>query len=169
MHLAALAAAAIAAIRRPVVRIIVVPLTAFTLVLSLILALAGVPVAFAEDAVVITESSPWTDFWAALQAPLLAFATAVLGALGIAITGVVRRKFGAEAALAFNRTYEIAMTAAAGWLKARLQGRALDDKMLDEAVEYVLSSYPEVRDIEPRAKVIADDILAALGRLGVKA
>lgn len=114
-------------------------------------------------------ASPWADFWAALQAPLVVFATAVLTALGGIVSYYARRFLGERAALAVNESYRIAMEAAAGWLRGRLNGKQLDDFMLDEAINYVTQSYPEVERTEPDRNVIGEDIMAAFGRLLAKA
>jgi hypothetical protein len=148
-------------------------LAAFAAAAMIAAVFIGLPIlaiaAFAQDVIIAPTPSPWASFWAAIQAPLLAFVTAVLGALGVAIAGVVRKKFGAEAELAFNQVYRIAMDAAAGWLAARIaEGRVIDDALVNEAVDYATRSYPEVQTIEPRLANIAEDILAAFGRLKAK-
>ena len=126
--------------------------------------------AFAQEAVTFSpDLSPWVAFWAALQAPLVVFATAVLTALGGIVSYYARRFLGERAALAVNESYRIAMEAAAGWLRGRLNGRPLDDRMLDEAIDYVTTSYPEVPRIEPDTKVVGEDIMAAFGRLLARA
>ncbi len=145
-------------------------LSAFTLVAVLIaVAFITAPLvapAFAQEVVTMPpDLSPWVAFWAALQAPLVVFATAVLTALGGIVSYYARRFLGERAALAINESYRIAMEAAAGWLRGRLDGRPLDDRMLDEAIDYVTTSYPEVPRIEPDARVVGEDIMAAFGRL----
>lgn len=136
----------------------------------IVVALLLVPViavmAFAQDAVVITPASPWDDFWRQIQAPLAAFAMAVLTAFGTVVTFYARRWFGDGAALAANQSYKIAMEAAAGWLAAKLlTGREMDDALLSEATDYITGSYPEVSKIEPNLFTVGEDILAAFGRL----
>jgi hypothetical protein len=125
--------------------------------------------AAAQDVALPASASPWAAFWAALQAPLVVFATAVLTALGGIVSYYARRFLGERAALAVNESYRIAMEAAAGWLRGRLNGRTLDDRMLEEAIDYVTQSYPEVERTEPDRNVVGEDIMAAFGRLLAKA
>jgi len=138
-------------------------------VACLYLAFPSQPAAAQEVIAATVEPSPWAAFWAAIHAPLVVFATAVLTALGGIVSYYARRFLGERAALAVNESYRIAMEAAAGWLRGRLNGRTLDDRMLDEAVDYVTVSYPEVPKIEPNTRVIGEDIMAAFGRLLAKA
>jgi hypothetical protein len=126
--------------------------------------------AFAQE-VAVVPASPWAEFWAALQAPLLAFATAVLSALGLIVSYYAKCFLGERAALAVNTTYQMAVDQAAGWLAAKLgqgsAGMAVDpaSPVVAEAIRYVRESYPEVNAIEPVGTILAKDVIAAFGRL----
>lgn len=139
---------------------------------TLVVVLALIGIAFAQDAGTVVPASPWADFWADVQAPLAVFATAVLTALGSIVAYYARRFLGERSALAVNEIYRMAVDAGGGWMMAKIGAGAVppsvEDRVLADAIEYVRKSYPDTKDIEPNGRNLANDILAAFGRLKAK-
>jgi hypothetical protein len=92
----------------------------------------------AQEAIVVTDPSPWADFWAALQAPLAVFVMAVLGLLGSTVSYYARKIGGVQAEKIANGAYQILLDQAAGWVRGeRKEG---EEVTIDDAVNYLRHS-----------------------------
>lgn len=182
MSTVALAAAALAAASRPVIRIIVAPVTALSLVLALLVVAAGIPVAFAQDpgsmsgagAVIIAPTpSIWDQVWNAVFVAIAPIVVIVIGWVGVKLRAAAEKWFGAEAALAANQSYKLMLLAGAGLLRQKWVAAGKDPAMFDRFVEDVLAYLQnswgdELDEAEPRIDVVRQDLLAAFGELMAK-
>lgn len=136
------------------------------IVVAILLVPVFVVAAFAQDAVVVTDASPWPAFWQMLWPPLATFLMAVLGLLGAIVSYYAKKIGGSKAEVIANSAYQILLDQAAGWLLEERKNGA--DVTIDDAVEYLRKSYPEVKDHEPSGAMLGSDIIGAVGRMLAK-
>ena len=147
---------------------------AFLFAAPVVMFILSVDFAQAQDAVAAVEPGPWDQFWVQVQAPLAAFALAVLGALGSVVSYYAKQLLGANASKAVTAVWQMGTDAAAGYMKTWLANHpdevgkplTLDSLPVKAATEFFKASFPKaVAAVEPTDHEIGSDILASFGRM----